>query len=98
MAQPDEPFGADHVAGLQADLGLVPDLEPIALERLRQRHLRLAGGITLVVVILGRSVRPGEQALKRLEHDAISSKSCTRERAARRAAATYLVQGRCIFG
>jgi hypothetical protein len=58
------------VAGLQADLGLVPELEPVSLERAGERHLRLAGGVALVVVILGRLVRPGEQPLQRLEHDA----------------------------
>src|SRR6202043_3693270 len=75
MAQPDEGFGADHVVGLQADLGLVPDFEPAVLERPGKSHLGLAGRVALVVC--DGLVRPREHALQGLEHDAISPKRFT---------------------
>ena len=71
MTHPDQRFAADPVAGLQADLGLVPDLEPVALERSGKRDLRPAGGVALLVV-RGRAGRR-EHPLQRLQHDALSS-------------------------
>ena len=71
----DETLGADHVMGLQADLGLVPDFEPAARQRLGKGDLGLAGRVALVV--RHGLVRPREHTLQRLEHDAISSKTFT---------------------
>src|SRR5262249_41980608 len=65
MAQADQALGADHLRGvLERDLGLIPELEPAALERLGERDFlrRFRRRIALLVT------RRREQASQCFQH------------------------------